>query len=284
MNIADQIRNLIKKLFEKFITNSELVDFFAAIVMIIFWLLLASIVFKLVKRFLIKTKKYEKKETKEQMTVRRLINNIVKALFAFWIVIMILKELGIDIMPVLAGAGVLAFAVGFGAQELIKDVISGFFLIIEKTFSIGDDVEINGNVGTVTDIGIRRTKMQNWRGQVITINNGDIKTVVNQTVLFSVAIIDFKINAKFDISYINSANFKKFILDYKNSNPDIISAPETAVITSFDNGMNLRIVFKTQIRKQNAIEPDFRNKLAEHLIKNNIRFENTVFVKMEEQK
>ena len=101
---------------------------------------------------------------------------------------------------------------------------------------------------------------------------------------FSVAIIDFKINAKFDISYINSANFKKFILDYKNSNPDIISAPETAVITSFDNGMNLRIVFKTQIRKQNAIEPDFRSKLAEHLIKNNIRFENTVFVKMEEQK
>ena len=76
---------------------------------------------------------------------------------------MILDELKINFLPVLASAGIVAFAVGFGAQELIKDLISGFFLILENAFDVGDIIEIGTFRGKVTQIGLRRTRLTNWK-------------------------------------------------------------------------------------------------------------------------
>ena len=136
MSLVDQLRALITDLFAMFIPSEAITRLLASIFMITFWVILAFIVMRVVKMIIFKTKKLEerldRKETKEQETLRKLVNNIIRFFFVFWILIMILNELGLDLVPLLAGAGVLAFAVGFGAQELIKDIISGIFLIVEK--------------------------------------------------------------------------------------------------------------------------------------------------------
>lgn len=92
---------------------------------------------------------------------------------------MILKEVGFDIMPLLASAGIIGLAVGFGAQTLVKDVISGFFLILEGQFNEGDEVEINGKKGVVEKINLRTVAIRGNKKEVHIIPNGSITLVTN---------------------------------------------------------------------------------------------------------
>ncbi|HOM32710.1 MAG TPA: mechanosensitive ion channel, partial [Bacilli bacterium] len=151
MNLAAQLREVLNNWFASFIANESLAQILVTAIMIIFWVILAYLVTLVIKLIIFRTRRVERKlgvkETKEKQTVRRLINSLIRFFFLFWIIIMILKELGLDLVPLLAGAGVVAFAVGFGAQELIKDIIAGMFLILEHTFKIGDFVEIGGQSG-----------------------------------------------------------------------------------------------------------------------------------------
>ncbi|MFP3472190.1 mechanosensitive ion channel, partial [Micrococcus sp. SIMBA_144] len=82
----------------------------------------------------------------------------------FIALVMILSEFEIDVRTLIAGAGVVGLAVGFGAQNLVRDVITGFFIIFEKQFSVGDYVRISGVEGFVEEIGLRVTKIKSWTG------------------------------------------------------------------------------------------------------------------------
>jgi len=262
MSLAEQLKDIVKKAFKTFINSDGLVDLLTSISMIVFWIILAYIITKVVKLLIFKTRSLNKhKESKEQETVRRLINNVVRFFFIFWIVIMVLKELGLDLVPILAGAGVLAFAVGFGAQELIKDVISGMFLILEKTFKIGDYVEIGNHSGTVIDVGIRRIKLQNWRGEVITINNGDIKSIKNASLNPSFAVVEFTANYDFDLQIFNTEDFKTFLTNFKNNHENVLEMPENILVVDLINGLKFNATIKTKTRKHIAIERSFRKEL-----------------------
>lgn len=271
MNLSEQLRNLVRTLYNKLLNSEDVIDLLTSITMILFWIILAFVITKIIKVIVIKTKSINKrKETKEQETVRTLINNIIRFFFIFWIIIMILKELGLDLVPILAGAGVLAFAVGFGAQELIKDVISGMFLIAEKTFKIGDYVEIGSHTGTVIDVGIRRVKLQNWKGEVITINNGDIKSVKNSSLNPSYAVIEFSANYDFDLKVFNSDSFKKFMIDFKNKHENVLEMPESILVIDLIGGLKFNATIKTKTRKHVAIERSFRKELMTYFNNENI--------------
>lgn len=265
MDLASQLRDLLKKWFGSFIPDETLVNLIAALIMIIFWVLLAFIVTFLIKSFIFRARKAEEKlgvaETKEKQTVRRLINSLFRFFFLFWITIMILKELGLDLVPILAGAGVVAFAIGFGAQELIKDVIAGMFLILEHTFKIGDFVTIGDVSGTVMDVGLRRLKIQNWKGEVITINNGDIKVVTNASLNPSVAVVEFKMDYPFNLQELESEEFKNFLTEFKENNPEVLEMPEKVLLMDVNDGLLLRLTIKTETRKHVGIEREFRKEL-----------------------
>lgn len=274
MNLIDTLRNLINELFLDLIKIEEVAKLITVVLMVLFWIILGQIVIKVVKSILIKTSKFDDKQTKQSLTLKRLLNNFIKAVFLFWIVLMILKEVGIDVLPVLAGAGVFAFAVGFGAQELIKDLISGLFLIIEKTFSIGDYITIKDISGTVLDIGLRRTKIQNWKGEIITLNNGDIKTVINSSLNPSIAVIDFNIDFRKDIKIFESEDFINFIKDFANNNEEVIDEGNPIVVTDLLNGhVTLRVTFKTNTRKHVGVERAFRKELLKYANLHNIDLE-----------
>lgn len=274
MNLVDIIRQEVNNLFSSFISSTSLVDLLTVIVMILFWLLLGMFVIKVVRIIILKTEKFQDTHTKQGMTMRRLINNIIRSLFFFWIGLMILNELGIDILPVLAGAGVVAFAVGFGAQELIKDVIGGFFLILEKTFSIGDTITIGSNTGVVEDIGLRRTKIKNWKGEIITINNGDIKTVINLSINPSIAVVRFKIDFRKDIEIFETEQFKNFVKDFATNNEEVIDeGSSVSVYNILEGDVTLQITFTTNIRKNVGVERAFMKELLKYTRENEIDLE-----------
>lgn len=93
----------------------------------------------------------------------------------------------------LAGAGVAGLAIGFGAQSLVKDVISGFFIIFEDQFSVGDYVVVSKAEGTVEEIGLRTTKIKSWTGERHVIPNGNITEVINYSVHNGLAVVDINI-------------------------------------------------------------------------------------------
>lgn len=104
--------------------------------------------------------------------------------------LIVLSELGIDIAPLLAGAGVVGLAIGFGSQALVRDVITGLFMLIEDTVAVGDVVTAGGHTGVVEDMSIRTIRLRDLEGSVHIIPFGDVTTVVNLTKDFSFALLD----------------------------------------------------------------------------------------------
>ena len=118
------------------------------------------------------------KERRKQ-TLNGLLKNVVMYVVYFLAGIMILENFGIQTTSILAGVGVLGLAVSFGAQNLIRDIITGFFIMLEDQYSVDDWVTISGVFGKVEELGLRTTKVRQWTGEFHTIPNGQIAQVVN---------------------------------------------------------------------------------------------------------
>ncbi|WP_284644976.1 mechanosensitive ion channel family protein [Paenibacillus silviterrae] len=140
--------------------------------------------------------KFDRRRTK---TIGKLMGNILTYVVNFIMILMILAQFGVSLAPVLAGAGVLGLAIGFGAQSLVKDVITGFFIIFEDQFAVGDVIQIGQLKGTVEEIGLRVTRVKSWTGEVHIIPNGTIQQVTNFSVHNSLAIVDVQVAYEADL-------------------------------------------------------------------------------------
>lgn len=114
-------------------------------------------------------------------TLGGLLRSVLSYVLVFIAAIMILRALGTDPVPLLTTAGVLGLAVGFGAQKLVRDVISGFFILLESQYSVGEYVTIGTSTGTVEEIGMRTTRLRDDIGRLTIIANGDITQVTNHS-------------------------------------------------------------------------------------------------------
>ena len=143
-------------------------------------------VLRLVSRFVIASewgplrlvRKYHKKRA---LTLHSLLLNLVKYVIYFVALGLVLGELGIDYRVYVASLSVIGLAVGFGSQGLVQDVVTGFFVIFEGQFDVGDMVEISGQTGIVQELGLRMTKLRNYVGQMVVIPNRNIAVVGNYT-------------------------------------------------------------------------------------------------------
>jgi small conductance mechanosensitive channel len=127
---------------------------------------------------------------KRAQTLASLARRVVTGLIWATAILIVLRELDVDITPVLAGAGILGLAVGFGAQTLVRDIISGFFLIIEDQVRVGDVAIVNGTGGLVEQINLRTIVLRDTEGVVHTFPNGEIKTLANRTKDYAFYVID----------------------------------------------------------------------------------------------
>ncbi len=135
---------------------------------------------------------------KSARTLGRLVQNILTALLIAVATLMVLRELNVDVMPILTGAGILGLAVGFGAQTLVKDLIAGFFLILENHVRVGDVAKINGTGGLVEAINLRTVVLRDLEGVVHVFPNGSIETLSNLTKDFSYYVVDVGVAYKED--------------------------------------------------------------------------------------
>ena len=129
-------------------------------------------------------------QQKRANTVGRVIQNVARAFIFAAAAVMILDELQIDTQPLLAGAGIVGLGLGFGAQTLVKDVISGFFLIVDNQIRVGDTAEINGTGGLVETINLRTIVLRDIRGAVHVFPCGSVTTLTNLTKDYAYAVLD----------------------------------------------------------------------------------------------
>jgi len=132
-------------------------------------------------------------EIKRLNTLSMVLRYIVTTVILAITIVEILHELGISIAPVLAAAGVVGLAVGFGAQSLVKDYFNGFFLLLENQIRKDDVVEIANKSGLVEEITLRYIKMRDYEGNVHYVPNGQITTVTNRSRDFAYAVMDIRV-------------------------------------------------------------------------------------------
>ena len=129
-------------------------------------------------------------QVKRADTLTGIVRTVVAIFIGIAAFMMVLDEVGLDIAPILATAGIGGLAIGFGAQTLVKDVISGFFLLVEDVIRVGDIVEVGGRGGVVERIGLRTVALRDLSGAVHTIPNGSIDVIKNMTRDYSRYVFD----------------------------------------------------------------------------------------------
>lgn len=177
-----------------------------------------------------------------------------------------------QLKSVLAAAGIGGIAVGFGAQSLIKDVISGFFIVFEGQFVVGDSITIDNMTGNVEEMGLRVTKLRNFNGDLYVIPNGEIKKVTNHTRGDKTVVVDIPISYGSDINKAIELA-EKVCSEIEGEFTTIVEKPSVLGITELGKGcMNLRITGKTIPNEHFEVERRIRLHIKQEFSKENIRF------------
>lgn len=185
--------------------------------------------------------------------------------------IVILSDI-FDVTSVLAAAGVGGIAVGFGAQGLIKDVIAGFFVVMEDQYSVGELITIGNMTGTVEEIGLRMTRLRSFNGDLHIIPNGEVKSITNHARGNRTVLVDIPLSYSVDTSKAFATAEKACAL-LKDEFPQILEGPSVLGITGMEReGMNLRIMAKTPQDIQWEVERRIRAVVKEEFTREGIRF------------
>jgi len=135
-------------------------------------------------------------------TLSKLVNWLGGIIIFIVILYMLLEAHGFNVAPIIAGAGIIGIAFGFGGQYLIRDLINGLFILIEDQYRINDVIKIGDLGGLVEDINLRITTMRDLAGRVITVPNGEIKTVINYTKGYAQALMDIGVAYKENVDQV----------------------------------------------------------------------------------
>jgi moderate conductance mechanosensitive channel len=189
--------------------------------------------------------------SKRRQTLRNLSVTILKVIVFAMAIFMILHDLGFDIGPILASAGILGIAIGLGGQSLAKDVIAGAFIILEDQFAVGDVVKINDRAGVVENIGLRSTTLRDQEGIAHIIANGKIDTTSVMTKGWSQIVLDLDVAYNTDLDRAVRA-IEKILKEYAAEFPgNVLGEPQVLGIESFaDNSVKIRSTLKTAPGKQ----------------------------------
>ena len=206
----------------------------------------------------------EESEKKREDTLIHIFKGAFRIVLLVIAILMILQEGGLEIAPILAGAGIVGLAVGFGAQYLIRDIITGLFIIIENQYRIGDVINIDTTGGLVENITLRMTTLRDLNGTVHHIPHGEIKRVSNLSKNFA------RVNLDIGISY--NSNLEHVIEVINQTGIDlakdpaykdfIISPPKFLRVNDFaDSAIMIKILGDTKPLKQWEITGELRKRL-----------------------
>lgn len=204
-------------------------------------------------------------------TLAGVLRSTSNYLLAFIIVLMALKRFGVDTTPVLTSAGVLGLAVGFGSQKLVRDVTTGFFLLAESQFDVGDYVTIGGVTGTVEEIGMRTTRIRDDFGKLYILSNGDISTVCNHSAGLVSQFLDLAVPAAEDLDRVRAvvdAAAARLADEYGEG---LLERPRVEGITAMSaSAVTLRIRYRSVAKLQERVQMRLREILREEMARRGI--------------
>ena len=201
-------------------------------------------------------------------TIADVLGGLVKAIILVIAAFMVLSELGVNLAPLIAGAGIAGIAVGFGAQSLVKDFISGMFILVEDQYGVGDQVDLDGAKGTVEDVSLRVTRVRSVDGTVWFVPNGEIRKVGNASMEWSRALIDTVIAADADVSKAMDviAEAARSVAEDPAWSDIVLEPPEVWGVHAVDaSGVTIRLVVKTAPKEHAALSRVLRARILEAL-------------------
>ncbi len=199
-------------------------------------------------------------------TIGALLGSV--ASFAIWGIaaLMVLGELGVDLGPLLAGAGIVGVAIGFGAQNLVRDFLSGIFMLIEDQYGVGDVIDAGPATGTVEGVSLRTTRLRDVEGNVWHIPNGVIERVANKSQEWSRALLDIPVAYGTDTR--RASQVIKEVADAtwrdEEWSTEILAEPEVWGVEAFgSDAMQIRLVVKTKPLSQWKVGRELRARIKQ---------------------
>ncbi|MFK8067275.1 MAG: mechanosensitive ion channel family protein [Gammaproteobacteria bacterium] len=245
---------------------SHLAEYGPGIIQGIGLFFIARVVIEVVNLLIDKVSNDETESEEEQQrkaTIFPLFKSVLAWLIYFVVFVLILRGLGFDPIPLLAGAGILGMVIGLGAQSLVNDIISGFFIIFENTLRVGDYIEVQETVGTVESIGLRTTKIRGRDGQLFILRNGDMSDVVSYSRSFSNAVVTVGVDHESDIQKVYAV-LNNIGDQIKKENADVLEQTRIDGLEDF-NGPELLIRTVTKVNPgcHEEVERDLRMRMKE---------------------
>ena len=207
----------------------------------------------------------ESQESEKRIgTLLNILQGVLRVIILGIFIMILLKKFGVDIGPILAGAGILGLAVGFGAQELVRDFISGFFMLLENQIRVGDVAILNGTGGLVENIELRTTTLRDFSGTTHIFQNGKINTISNMSMKWSAMTFDIGVAYKEDVDQVigimkqvgeemaNDENFKDLIIEPL----EVFGVDKFA-----DSAVIIKARIKTKPIQQWAVGREYRRRL-----------------------
>ena len=207
----------------------------------------------------------------QRETLRSLTTSVFNYTMYFLIATIVLGIFGVNVASMIAVAGVGGIAVGFGAQSLVKDVISGIFLWVEGNMSVGDIVDVNGLSGEVEAIALRTTSIRTFNGNLIIVPNGDIRTVTNMTRTFKRAVVDVRLPYDVELDKL-LAILEDEMQKAGQAIEGLSEAPEVVGVLSFETDcIIVRLAALCSVKENWPIERELRKRVKYRFDKEGIQ-------------
>lgn len=217
-------------------------------------------------------------------TVITLLDGLVKYGSAIALFFLVLNAFGVNTKAIWESVGVITLIIGLGAQSLIADIIAGIFIIFENEYNVGEIVSIDGFRGTITEIGIRATKLTDAAGNIKIINNSDIKNVVNLSRELSLAIVDCEVSYDVPIELVEKV-LKDNLHIMKERIPEIIEGPFYKGISEYGtSNVVLKILAKCKEEDRFQVQRDILREYHQIFLANDIDFDYEHFVVEQKEK
>jgi small conductance mechanosensitive channel len=238
-------------------------------------LLISAVAFALIRMVSVGVKRFENdvnfgtgldalERAKRARTLGSVLTNVTTVVVLSIAVLMILQQFRIDISPALTGAGIVGVALGFGAQNLVKDLIGGFFLILENQVRVGDVVSINGTGGLVEAINLRTTVLRDESGTVHIFPNGSISTLANLSMQFSYYVVNLPLAYGEDVDAVTAllTDIAARMRQEDAYTPFMLAPLEVIGLDAFEQtGLRVKVRLKTAPLKQWFVGREFRRRV-----------------------
>ncbi len=222
-------------------------------------------------------------------TLLVLLRKFVLAVMFVMVTLIILASMGINIGPLIAGAGVIGLAIGFGAQTLVKDIIAGVFFLIDDAFRVGDFIEVSGTKGSVEHISLRSLRLRNPRGPVHTIPFGSMGTVTNNSRDYIITKLDFRVRYDTDVEKVRKIikRINAVIEKDPEMGPNLLDKIKSQGVRELDDSaMIMRLKFKTIPGEQFVIRREVYRMVQEYFREFGVEFAHrnvTVYMPPDEE-